>query len=227
MKGFLPALAIELSQREGSICVRGEDGREEVRRFAAGNRERDELLPAIDSAVAAIGCRGRDLKLLACDIGPGGFTGLRVSIATVQGIAEVSGASVVGVDGGVVAAQSTPAASDADGTVLVLLASKRDSVWAGHLELDDGIWRHVSPAGVISLPPSDAPALVLADSHLPESFRDAFDEAGVRVECPLHDAVALLDLALGRAAKGDTTSPEELLPLYPREPEAVRLWRDR
>ena len=111
----LQSLAIELSQRDGSVLVRAADGRESVRQFASGRRDQDALLPAIDDATHSLDKQPSGFQLLAVDIGPGGFTGLRVSIATIQGIAEVSGADVVGIDGAIVAAASTPQVQDCDG----------------------------------------------------------------------------------------------------------------
>ena len=224
---FRPALAIELSQRQGMVCGRSAEGREECRSFSTGNRTRDELLPAIDDVARTLGFAPRDLALLGVDIGPGGFTGLRVSIATVQGIAEISGAAVVGVKGAMIAAASTPAACQANGEVLVLLAAKKESVWATRLILNDSKWQEVGSPGVFDTPPEASPALVLADEYLPASWREAFEAHGTAILTPTYDAAVLLDLAEEQAAQGETIAADTLVPLYPREPEAVRLWQER
>jgi tRNA threonylcarbamoyladenosine biosynthesis protein TsaB len=208
------------------VCGRTADGREECRSFSTGNRSRDELLPAIDDVVRTLGIAPRDFSLLGVDIGPGGFTGLRVSIATVQGIAEISGATVVGVEGATIAAASTPAARAANGEVLVLLAAKKESVWATRLALSESRWHEVGTPGVLDAPPEVPPSLVLADEYLPASWREAFAASGTTVLAPTYDAAVLLDLAEGRAAVGETIAPDQLVPLYPREPEAVRMWKE-
>ena len=222
-----PSLGIELSQRQGMVCARNAEGKEETRTFPAGNRDRDELLPAIDDVMKSIGATPCDLGLIGVDIGPGGFTGLRVSIATAQGIAEISGACVVGVEGATVAVASTPVAAEAGGDVLVLLAAKQESVWAARLVLRNNEWVAASSPGLLDGPPEEWPALVLGDSYLPSTMREAFEQKGVRIEPPVYDAARLLDLAEIKAQRGEATPPEALLPLYPREPEAVRLWDER
>lgn len=227
LNSYRPSLGIELSQRQGMVCARNADGKEETRTFPAGNRDHDELLPAIDDVVKSIGATPRELGLIGVDIGPGGFTGLRVSIATAQGIAEISGACVVGVDGATVAAASTPVAAEAEGDVLVLLAAKQESVWAARLVLRNNEWVAAASPGLLDGPPEEWPALVLGDSYLPPAMREAFEENGIRIETPMYDASRLLDLAEIKAQGGETTPPEALLPLYPREPEAVRLWQEK
>ncbi len=47
----------------------------------------ETLLPAIDAALREAGWRLEDLDGLAISIGPGSFTGLRVGVATVKGLA--------------------------------------------------------------------------------------------------------------------------------------------
>lgn len=223
---FLPALAIELSQHEGSVVARNTDGREEVRTFAAGRRDRDALLPAIDETIEALGIGPNDLELIGVDIGPGGFTGLRISIATAQAIAEVTGAALVGVGGAVVAAAGTPETQDASGEILVFLASKRETAWCARLTRDGDGWRETVPPEIVSESPSSTAQLALADEHLPEKIREALLESGATIIKPIHEAHAVLQQAIVMLQRGESIPPESLQPRYPREPEAVRNWRN-
>ena len=77
----LPLLAIELSQRAGGAAVRAVDGATHTRAFEGGRRDRDDVLPGIESALNDSGVRASSLAAVAVDVGPGGFTGLRISIA--------------------------------------------------------------------------------------------------------------------------------------------------
>ena len=192
----LPALAVELSQRSGSVLARTADGREAERSFSGGRREEDALLPAIDEVMRELEMPAMNLKLLAVNIGPGGFTGLRVSTATIQGIAEVSGASVVGVPGAVVAAAGTPGVVSESGEVLVLLAAKAETAWATRVRRDEqGGWRILGEPGLLSALEGETPALALADEHLPGGFRDSLVSAGVPVIEPVFHATAVLEQA--------------------------------
>ena len=225
-QSVLQSLAIELSQREGSVLVRASDGREELREFASGRRDQDALLPAIDDATRALDIRPSDFQLLAVDIGPGGFTGLRVSIATIQGIAEVSGADVVGVDGAIVAAASTPKVHDCNGEVHVFLAGKNESAWRTRLLKNGARWLVVEMPELITHL-THTPKLAVADEHLPSGLAGELVEAGVEVIPPVHDVRALLEQACLMHAAGECVPADSLVPTYAREPEAVRIWRNR
>src|SRR6185503_1995476 len=50
-----------------------------------------ELMPAIDRVMREAGLGYSDLEALAVGTGPGGFTGLRIGIATAHGIAHARG----------------------------------------------------------------------------------------------------------------------------------------
>jgi hypothetical protein len=68
---------------------------------------------------------------------------------------------------------------------------------------------------------------LIADEHLPASWVRACDRHGIR-RLPLGlDAAALLTVGLRMLSQGRITPPQALVPLYPREAEAVRLWRAR
>lgn len=53
----------------------------------AGFRHAERLMGAVEFCVAEAGLKPADLDLLACTGGPGSFTGLRIGLATVKGLA--------------------------------------------------------------------------------------------------------------------------------------------
>ncbi len=57
----------------------------------------EKLLKQIDLLLVEAGWQLQDLDLLAAVSGPGSFTGLRIGIATVKGLAQVLGKPVVGI----------------------------------------------------------------------------------------------------------------------------------
>ena len=68
---------------------------------------------------------------------------------------------------------------------------------------------------------------VLADDHLAPDLVGLIEEAGIPIRVPQWSAAALLSLAASAHGAGKTTPAPSLLPLYPREPEAVRLFEAR
>lgn len=57
----------------------------------------EELLPMIDGLFQRTGTSPQCLSLLACTVGPGSFTGIRIGISTVKGMAQALSLPCVGV----------------------------------------------------------------------------------------------------------------------------------
>jgi hypothetical protein len=64
---------------------------------------------------------------------------------------------------------------------------------------------------------------LIADRFLPQSIRSALAAAGARVLEPVFDAAACARVGVGLPS----IAPSDLVPIYPREPDAVTLWRAR
>jgi tRNA threonylcarbamoyl adenosine modification protein YeaZ len=219
-------LAIELSQREGSIAVGDGRAAPAVRRFASGGaRHDDPLMPAIDAAVRELGGTPRDLRLIAVSTGPGGFTGLRIAATAARMLAEALGARRVVVPSALVAA----AGASAPGPWLVAAAAKRGSVWATRVAPTDAGLAIVGVPGIANAAEADLSGVrtLLADEHAPPELVERARALGLVVESHRLDAIRCLELGFARAAAGIEVDPLRLAPLYPREPEAVTLWRER
>src|SRR3954447_23532806 len=88
-------LALDTSTAAGSAAL-AEDGRVTIARAGDGSRTHGERLPMelmalLDEARLTLA----DIDRFAVAIGPGSFTGLRVGIATIQGLAVAKNALVV------------------------------------------------------------------------------------------------------------------------------------
>lgn len=224
-----PILAIELSQRRGGVAVIDADDRVHSIEVAGGRRDRDDLAPAVASTLADAGLGAAALSAVAVDVGPGGFTGLRVSIALAQSLAEVAGIPVVAVPGALVAAAGTLELDGLHGDILVLSAAKAGTAWGtilGRSRTSDP-WRVVGSPGILAAPPDRALAAVVADEHLDDAFRESIP-GGTPVVEPRFEAPALARVALEGGPDLEVhRDPARLVPTYPREPEAVRVWRER
>lgn len=183
----------------------------------------DDLVPAIDRLMKRLMIAPRELTRLAVSVGPGGFTGLRVGISSAQLIAEAIGARCVAVPSAHVVARRTITAPGApEGSFAVALASKGLDA---HVTVFDanavplGPGRVMDAAEVARLPRISS---LVADRFLPDAIARALAARGVLIVAPRFDPACCFEASLGLRE----VDPTELLPIYPREPEAVRKWRE-
>ncbi len=197
---------------------------EHVRPSGRGGHD-DDLMPAIDRLFrgANITPRGGTLARVAVSIGPGGYTSVRVACATGKMIAEASGARCVAVPTASVAIESLIDHGQR-GQIAVALAGKGETAWVQ--VFDAGIatqsGRIITGADIAVLH-TEGVRLLIADSFLPAPMRTAAEQFGWTIVPPIFDAAACLRVG----ARLPAVDPVDLVPLYPREPDAVTLWRAR
>lgn len=196
------------------------------------DRDRDDLVPAIERLMAGVGRSLSDVGRVAASVGPGGFTSTRVACATAAMLAEGLGVPAVAVPSALVASEGRRRIDGVvDEALAVLMASKGNAAWCAVVPSGGGAGgssaavdaarsgRMMTALEVIAT----GVRLALADGHLSPEFRAALIERGVTVEAISFAA----DDCLRASALCVPGDPSGLVPIYPREPEAVTLWRSR
>ncbi len=188
----------------------------------------EQLAPRIDEVLHRAGVSPREVTDVACGLGPGPFTGLRVGIVTARTIAYAVGAQVHGLCSLDVlaheAVQRAAAAGRALGRSPVLVttdARRREVYWARYAAPADpqaGWPAALDPPTVTR--PADLAAEVVA---LPAVGRGPMlypDRLTAAIDGPLDvDAAWLADLAVRRLRAGERLAAGE--PLYLRRPDAA------
>jgi tRNA threonylcarbamoyladenosine biosynthesis protein TsaB len=236
-------LALDTTTRGGSVAVTRDD---EVLALVDGDQSRThgERLPGeIDTALRRAGLSPQMLDLLVVASGPGAFTGLRIGLAAIQGIAMVTGTAVVGVsalDALAHAARIEAADFNADLIVSWMDAARGDvfsavyeaTATAEATDLPRAIDNPVvhSPAQLLAMFASDVPRrrLYVGDGAL--RYREDIHASahGLARVIELVPSLAPSLAWIGRrmAAAGAAGPPHALQPLYVRRPDA-ELERDR
>ncbi len=219
-------LSMETSQREGSVALRDQTGTIQSEALHVSGRHDDDLLPAIDRLFKRADVQPRDLDAVAISIGPGGFTGLRIAVSTAKMFAEALNVKLVAVPSALVAAAATPIGAR---RILVAAACKGDSFWATQVHIDNDVPRIASPAGLQFSAEFSTEGIeaVLADDHFPEAARRRCESLHLPLMRPSFTAQACLRIADCMARAGEFVDPLNLTPLYPRQPEAVRMWKQQ
>ena len=90
-------LAVDSSSLTGSVALAQGETLIAESLLNVRSTHSEKLLRQIDLLLAEAGWRLQDLDLLAAVTGPGSFTGLRIGIATIKGLAQVLDKPVVGI----------------------------------------------------------------------------------------------------------------------------------
>ena len=92
------SVSVETSGRAGSVAV-GFDGEKPIEtRFTGQLRHSIELFSAIKKLLESKGQSPMDVARIYCVIGPGSFTGLRISVTMAKMFSLATGASIIGVN---------------------------------------------------------------------------------------------------------------------------------
>src|SRR5919197_3604508 len=90
-------LALDTTTREGSVAIVGDDRIVAERRGDASRTHAERLPSEIVDLVTAQAVAWSAIDLFAVAAGPGSFTGLRIGIATIQGLAYANDKKVVAI----------------------------------------------------------------------------------------------------------------------------------
>jgi tRNA threonylcarbamoyladenosine biosynthesis protein TsaB len=177
------------------------------------------LLVLVEGLLAEAGTGWDEVGRIAVGAGPGGFTGLRIGIATARALAQATGVPLVPVSS---LAALAAGSGDPDGTVAAVLDARRGEVFAG---VYAGRRELMAPA---ALPPVelaerllalDAPVRAVGDGAV--RFRPELEVAGIAVPADgstVHRIAAGPLCRLGR--EGEPVARDAVAPDYRREPDA-------
>ncbi len=196
-------------------------------------RHAENLAPQIDFVRRQAGIALTDVSVVAVDVGPGLYTGLRVGIASALALAHALGVPMVGIpslDLVAFAARHTSA------RIVAALDARRGEVFtAEYRPVPGGVQRvgehrvATPDALAAELLATDGPTLLVGDGA--RRYEERF--AGLR-HVELGDrlldhpsAVSLVQLAHARAVREEFVQPWRLEPLYLRAPDAVGNWSTR
>jgi tRNA threonylcarbamoyladenosine biosynthesis protein TsaB len=209
-----PSTAVAVWGPEGPALERRDDPAE-GQRPAHGPR----LLALVEAALEAADAGWEEIGWIAVGVGPGGFTGLRIGIATARALAQARGLPLVPVSS---LAALAAGANAAGGATAAVIDARRSEVFAG-------VWadgRELLPPAALApaaladrLRALERPVQAVGDGAV--RFRTEFEGAGVVVPVDgsaVHRIAAAPLCRLG--AEGEPADRDRLLPDYRREPDA-------
>ena len=217
-------VSLELAQRRGSVAAKLGDGEIVELESVQGDRDRDSVMPSLDQVTSLVGGSPKNVDSVIVSVGPGGFTGLRVAVATAKMISLATGASIVPVEtaiGVVGADQHAPKKS------LVVSAIKNSTFWLSIVDQGLGTCKSSLVEHEALEQQLFEGGVLYGDSLISDEIRRICEAHSVEIRTTPSRASSIMIAGLALLAQGKTVAPNALVPLYPREPEAVRNWKLR
>lgn len=218
-------VTIDTSTPAGSVALsRGDDLLGEVLFHLRGTHT-DRVLHSLNWLLGEAQIKLSEVEAFGIVVGPGSFTGLRVGVATVKGLAYASGAPVVGVSSLETLALACPAAGY---PVCCLIDARKNEVYGAVFDC-----RGDAPVSLVReqvLPPRkmleqlEGEYLFLGSGAV--LYRELIQaHMGARAHfvpwaLSLPRASSAAGLVLARYRAGETSSAQEIVPRYIRASEA-------
>lgn len=192
-----------------------------------GNTHSETLLPMTEAVLKMAGVTVDDVDLFACSVGPGSFTGVRIGVSTIKGLA-------FGKNRPCVAVSTLEALAEnlipQGGILCPVMNARRGQVYNALFRFEDGMLTRLCPDRALSVADLEAELLTLGEpvtlsgDGIPEFSRLAAQIAPTKVSEHLIDqnAVSVAKCARRAYLEGKACTDAELAPVYLRLPQAER-----
>ena len=212
-------LAIDTSGKYGSIAL-ARCGPEESCNILdvvplEGGTFSAQLIPQIASLLDKHKFGKQEIDAFAVASGPGSFTGLRVGLAAIKGLAEILNKPIVAIS----LLEAVASAGSKQGEVIAALDAGRNEVYVGNYRVGSsiiGLGERLLSLNEFLIDASGR-TVITPEKNIAEAAR----QAGISVEeieRPSSDAIARLGLKKLRS--GETVTPEDLEANYIRRTDA-------
>ena len=214
-------LGVDTSGRDGSLAL----ARAESDSFCvlevcplSGGTYSAQLIPVLSSMLQKRGLQKTDLDAFAVASGPGSFTGLRVGLSAVKGLAEILRKPIASVS----VLEALAAASHENGRTIAALDAARKEVYVGEYDVISGRAKCVRESLMTQLDFSQLlennanAQLITPDADISELAR--FHMRVMQMDRPQADEFARLGYY--KIAAGDTVPGEALEANYIRRSDA-------
>ena len=211
-------LAVDTSTKILGIALYTETGVLGEMIWQSNNYHTVELAPAIQQLLARCEKRADDLQVLAAAIGPGSFTGLRIGLAVIKGMALGLKIPVIGIPSLDIVAAAQPVVNADLATVL---HAGREQLAVGWYAAEEGVWKqqgNLEVLGAEELVKRINKRTIISGELTAEEQRIlARRYRNVILASPafaIRRPSFLAELAWKRWQNNDTDDPASLAPLY-------------
>ena len=222
-------LAFDSTAKAASVAVCDGEKLLALYNIDNGLTQSELLLPMAENMLKSLNLTFGDVELLACAVGPGSFTGVRIGVALVKGIAFGKGIPCVEVSTLDELAENLRGLS---GIIVPCMDARRQQVYTATYRGRDGELEKLTEdrAMAISelaeeLGAYNEPIYLSGDGYA--VAKRGLEAAGIKVEATpelliTENAYSVARIAVRKYEKGEYTTDLEIAPTYLRMPQAER-----
>jgi tRNA threonylcarbamoyladenosine biosynthesis protein TsaB len=224
-------LGIETATERVSVAVGGHEGVIGLFEITKGRRHAETLVPAIEFTCRQAGIEMEEISVVAVDVGPGLFTGMRVGLASGKAIAQALRIPMIGISS--LDLLAFPCRHTDRVVVPVIDARKGEVFSAMYRQVPGGIQRIAEPrVGSVDDLVADLMARNQDVLCVGGGARRYADEIRDGYHCEIGgdafpSAAPLVQLAHAQALREEWVNAREIEPVYLREPDAMINWKTR
>jgi tRNA threonylcarbamoyladenosine biosynthesis protein TsaB len=224
-------LGIETATPQVSVAIGGHEGVIGLVEIARGRRHAETLVPAIEFLGRQTDIGLDEISVIAVDVGPGLFTGMRVGLATAKALAQALRVPMIGLSS--LDLLAFPHRRSDRVVVPVVDARKGEVFYAMYRQVPGGLQQVAAPRVasvdelVADLLARSQDTLCVGDGAV--RYRDDICDG---FHCEFADesfpsAGPLVQLAHAKALREEWSNPGDIHPLYLRAPDAEINWTTR
>ena len=222
-------MAFDSTAKSASVAVL--DGERVLANYSIDNglTQSELLLPMAEDALKSLKLSFSDVELYACSSGPGSFTGVRIGVSLIKGLAFGKGVPCVGVSTLLALAENL---AGLRGVIVPVMDARREQVYTAIFNSDGKTLTRECEDKAISisdlareLESKEEPIYLVGDGYA--VVKRAFEKLGLKTENTpelllLENAASVGKAALRAYLNGDGGSDLTVSPTYLRMPQAER-----
>ncbi len=228
----LKILAIECSATPASVAIL--DGNKLIGQsfVNVALTHSQTLMPMVENLLKACKTNINDIDGFAISNGPGSFTGVRIGISAVKGLAAANKVACVGVSTLYAMAQNY---IDTNCIVCAVMDARCNQLYNAIFDIENGKINRITEDRALlcdelleeikTFPPKSEKDIIIVGDGAQIFYKISKEVGNVKIAHPsreFQNAIGVGYAAIESFKKGETLPPEQLLPFYLRLPQAER-----
>jgi tRNA threonylcarbamoyl adenosine modification protein YeaZ len=219
-------IALETSGRIGSVSIGTGEKLSDEKRFSAPLRHSAELFDIIIELLKKTGRQANQINQVCISIGPGSFTGIRISVAVAKMLALAAQSKIVAVS--TTDAMALNISDNSINRIAAVIDAKRNQFFIAVFEKQAGQWQKILSDRMMTAEEfksqfdnSEKPIWLLGEGLL--YYANKFKSDNIKILDSSYwspRAGNVFRVGVKMAAEGKFSDPVSLVPYYIRKPEA-------